>query len=488
MEETATTYIITKLLFQRGLALVYVISFLVAINQFIPLLGENGLLPVPQFIKHVRFFESPSLFFAFPTDLAFRAAAWFGFILSLAALFGITERFGSLVSAMCWGILWVIYLSFVNIGQTFYSFGWESMLLEGGFYAMFLGGAGTSPPTLVIWMIRWMLFRTMFGAGLIKLRGDECWRDLTCLFYHYETQPMPNLFSWSFHWLPRGFLKLGVVFNHVVEIFIPFLYFFRGPLAAVGGIITILFHGLLIVSGNFSFLSLLTIVLAISTLDDQTIHLLFRLPLMDASAVPPPLQQVTIALAILVAILSIQPILNLLSPRQMMNTGYNPFHLVNSYGAFGSITRPRYEIIVEGTDELVMTEGTKWKEYEFKGKPGDVRRTPPQIAPYHLRLDWLMWFAGFSSSYQEHPWFINFVAKLLQGDQKTLGLLRANPFPDKPPTYIRASRYLYEFTTPEEKQKTGNIWKRSYVAPYFFPVSLQNKEFTNVLKAQEWIK
>jgi hypothetical protein len=169
-----------------------------------------------------------------------------------------------------------------------------------------------------------------------------------------------------------------------------------------------------------------------------------------------------------------------------MNTSFNSLHLVGTYGAFGSITRPRYEIIVEGTSDEVITSTTRWREYEFEGKPGQVNYRPPQIAPYHLRLDWLMWFAAMSS-YQEYPWFVNFVAKLLQNDGAVLSLLRKNPFPERPPRYVRALLYEYHFTDPAERKRTGNWWTRSLVGSYFPTVSMDNVQFRAVLRSQGWL-
>ena len=179
-------------------------------------------------------------------------------------------------------------------------------------------------------------------------------------------------------------------------------------------------------------------------------------------------------LGILVAILSIQPIRNMLSPDQVMNTAYNPFHLVGTYGAFGSVTRQRHEVVVEGTEENELTPSTKWREYEFKGKPGATGRMPPQIAPYHLRLDWLMWFAAMAP-YDGEPWFEHFMAKLLENDGPTLGLLRTNPFPGRPPRYVRALLYEYRFTSPEERAWTGQWWRRDLESVYFAPVSLRQE-------------
>jgi hypothetical protein len=458
-------YWYSRFLFERALAGIYLVAFLCAVNQFVPLLGEHGLQPVPRFIRAVPFRESPSLFYLAPTDLAFRVAAWAGVGLSCLALSGYAQR-GAAFTAAVWAALWVLYLSFVNVGQIFYGFGWETLLLEAGFLTIFAGGSGSAPNAVNVWLWRWLLFRIMFGAGLIKLRGDPCWRDLTCLDYYFETQPMPNPLSWYFHWLPASVHHGGVVFNHIAEVIVPFGYFAPQPIAAIAGVITIVFQLVLIVSGNLSWLNWLTIVLAIPTLSD---HWLSWLPV-----TPPPLEAAHIVhrgavyvLAAAVAVMSIFPVLNMLSQNQLMNSSFDPLHLVNTYGAFGSITRTRDEIVIEGSDDPAVTDRTVWRAYEFKGKPGDVSRLPPQVAPYHLRLDWLMWFAAMSSPF-EHPWFAALLEKLLEGDPAVLGLLRTNPFPDRPPRFVRARLYRYAFTTPEEHRRTGQWWRRE-AGPEYFP-------------------
>jgi hypothetical protein len=477
-------YWLTRMVLQRGLALVYLIAFLVAVNQFRPLCGEKGLLPAPQFIRTVPLRAAPSIFYFFPRDAAFALFGWLGVLLAILAVTGISERYGTWLSMTVWALLWVIYLSFVNIGQTFYGFGWESILLESGFLAIFLGAANTEPKLVMIWLFRWVLFRVILGAGMIKLRGDPCWRDLTCLDYHFETQPMPNPLSWYFHWLPGWVHKAGVLFNHLVEVVAPFFYFAPQPASAIAGILVVLFQGSLLVSGNFSWLSFLTLILAFSTFDDAQLGKLIPLgppPL----ASPSPFHAAAIwGVALLVALLSVKPVRNLLSRDQVMNTSYNPFHLVNTYGAFGSITRERYEIVLEGTDETVVTASTHWREYGFKGKPGDPRRMPPQIAPYHLRLDWLMWFAAMPSPYYD-PWFIHLLAKLLANDALTTALLKDNPFPAAPPSHVRALHYRYRFTTPEERRKSGCWWQRELAGTYFPPVSLTDPSFRALLKRLE---
>lgn len=466
-------YWFARHLLQRGIGAMYLVAFLVALNQFRPLLGEKGLLPVPQYIRAVGFRQAPSLFHFLPKDWAFATFAWAGVFLSFLAVTGISESFGTPFSMAVWTLLWVLYLSFVNVGQTFYAFGWESLLLESGFFAIFLGASHTGPSFITILLMRWILFRTMLGAGLIKVRGDPCWRDLTCLHYHFETQPMPNPLAWYFHHLPGALKKVGVAFNHFVELAVPFLYFAPQPLAGIGGLFTVIFQGMLIVSGNFSWLNWITLVLAFSTFSDgQLAWIPLHVPGLVSMA---PVHQGAIWGVLIVTVaLSIRPVRNLLCENQIMNTGYNPLHLVNTYGAFGSITKERYEIVLEGTEEQSPAT-TSWRAYEFKGKPGDPSRLPPQVAPYHLRLDWLMWFAAMPSPYIPR-WLLRLVEKLLEGDIATLSLLKTNPFPDRPPRMVRALYYRYRFSTPAKRRESGRWWERELVEQYLPPVSLEKEE------------
>ncbi len=481
----ATNYWLSRLLLQRGLGLVYLIAFVCVLNQFRPLLGERGLLPVAAFVQQVPFRESPSLFFFLPKDWAFMAAAWTGVALSSAVIAGAADRLNSWVGAVIWALLWALYISFVNVGQIFYGFGWESLLLEAGFFAMFLGGRDVAPQFINVLIYRWLAFRIMFGAGLIKLRGDPCWHDLTCLDYHYQTQPIPNPLSWYFHWGPEWTHRGGVLFNHFSELIVPFAYFLPQPISSIAGLITIAFQGTIMASGNLSWLNFLTIILAIPTLDDRFLSVVLPIKAPLVAATGAGFKALTAAVGLMVAVLSVNPVRNMLSRQQVMNTSFNSLHLVGTYGAFGSITKDRYEIVVEGTADTRRSSETEWREYEFKGKPGDLARMPIQIAPYHLRLDWLMWFAAMSS-YREHPWFVHLMAKLLEGDAETLSLMRGNPFPKQPPRFVRAEIYLYQFTSPEERRVSGQWWKRQRVGLYFPPVSLDDEGFRQALASQGW--
>ncbi|MGH3320564.1 MAG: lipase maturation factor family protein [Streptosporangiaceae bacterium] len=463
----APDYWFARLVFERALAAVYLIAFASALAQFRPLLGERGLLPVPRFVRAVPFRRSPSLFHLHYSDRSFVAVAGAGAVLSAVTLVGLTARTPLWGSMVVWAAIWVLYLSIVNVGQVWYGFGWESLLLETGFLAIFLGSWATAPPALVLWLLRWLLFRVEFGAGLIKLRGDPCWRDLTCLYYHHETQPMPGPLSWFFHRMPRPLHKAEVLGNHVAQLVVPFALFTPQPAASVAAALIIVTQLWLVLSGNFAWLNVITIVLALSVVDFSLIGPHIGIAAEPARLAPPPTWDlgVVLALTAFVAVLSYWPARNMLSRHQLMNYSFNPFHLVGTYGAFGTISRTRHEVVVEGTDEPEVTPHTRWTEYEFKGKPGDPRRLPPQIAPYHLRLDWLMWFAAMSPRIAE-AWFVPFVLKLLANDHATVKLLRSNPFPETGPTFVRARLYRYRFTDRRERRETGAWWSRTLLGEY----------------------
>ncbi|MFB7942785.1 lipase maturation factor family protein [Streptomyces sp. NPDC056049] len=457
-----------RTVFQRGLAVLYCVAFLSAALQFRALIGERGMLPVPAYLRRTTPLRSPSLFHWRYSDRLFATVAWTGVVLAAALAAGAGDAVPLAVAMALWLLLWGLYLSIVNVGQTWYGFGWESLLLETGFLAVFLGNDDVAPPLLVLLLLRWLLFRVEFGAGLIKIRGDACWRKLTCLCHHHETQPMPGPLSWFFHRLPRPLHRVEAAANHVVQLGVPLLLFVPQPVASIAAGLMIATQLWLVLSGNFAWLNWLTIVLAASVLDLSA--LTGEHPRPD-----PPLWYVVlvVALTALVLVRSRGPVRNLLSRDQAMNRSYDPFHLVNTYGAFGTVGRVRDEIVVEGTSDPVPGPDTEWREYGFKGKPGDPRRLPRQFAPYHLRLDWLMWFAALSPGYARE-WFGPFVERLLAGDRDTLRLLAHNPFPDAPPVHVRARLYRYRFSTWRELRATGAWWQRRLLREYLPPVRLRD--------------
>jgi hypothetical protein len=459
---------LARLVVQRALGGIYLIAFLVAANQFRPLVGEHGLEPARRFLRLAGFRRAPSVFHLHYSDRFLTAVAWTGMVLAAAVVLGLPEAGPLWLSIGVWLALWALYLSIVNAGQVFYAFGWESLLLEAGFLASFLGSARTAPPLLVIWLLRWLLFRVEFGAGLIKLRSDRCWRNLTCLYYHHETQPMPNPLSWHFHHLPRPLHKAEVLANHFTQLVVPFGLLAPQPVAKVAAVIVVVHQAWLLLSGNFSWLNVVTIALAAAAMDDRLLGPVLPDPPTAPAPAPSWYQATVLAVTLLVVVLSWWPVRNLVSRRQLMNASFDPLRLVNAYGAFGHITKERFEVIVEGTDEPRLTPTTAWKEYEFKGKPGNPRRQPPQVAPYHLRLDWMLWFAAMSSPLY-HGWVVVLADRLLRNDRPTLKLLRRNPFPDRPPTFVRMRLFRYRFSTRAEKRETGARWVRAPESDYLRP-------------------
>jgi MFS family permease len=468
-EFAAPDYSLARLVIERGLALVFMVGFVVAIRQFPALCGERGLEPAPRFLARVRFLDAPSLFHWGYSDRRMRVVGWIGVAIAFLLVLGLPQQAPLPVTLAAWFVLWVLYQSISNIGGTFYSFGWESLLLEAGFLAIFLGNDAIAPPWLVLLAFRWLAFRVEFGAGLIKLRGDRCWRDLTCMDFHHETQPMPNPLSWFFHRLPRPLHRVEVLGNFVAQAVLPFGLFLPQPVASIAAVLMIGTQLYLVVSGNYAWLNWVTILAIVAALADP-----FATTSVATFQPAPTWFNVAVAaLVIVIVILSWRPVRNMANPRQAMNASFDPFRLVNTYGAFGSVSRERIELVIEGTAANEPRPDAEWREYGFMGKPDDPARLPPQVAPYHLRLDWLLWFIPLSPRYGG-DWFVRFIARLLEGDPQTLGLLRRDPFPDAPPKFVRARFFRYRFTTLAERRVSGHWWVREFESDYLPPVGLED--------------
>jgi hypothetical protein len=495
------SYWLTRYLILRLLGLVYAVAFLVAINQIIPLIGTNGLLPAEIYFKQIGnalgstgagFIRLPSLFWFWHSDTALLTTAWIGLILSCIVIAGYAN-------APLLALLWALYMSFVHAGQDWYGYGWEIQLIETGFLAIFLCPLfdmrpfpKRPPPLLIIILFRWLICRIMLGAGLIKYRGDEAWRKGTALYYYFETQPIPGPLSRWFHFLPHALLKTGVWFNWLAELVAPWLVF--GPRLArhIAGAIIVLFQLAIILSGNLSFLNWLTIVPALACFDDGCwSHLLPGYIVNKAKAAATnseeskPMTIASYVVTALVGVLSIQPAINMLSPGQVMNSSFNPLDLVNTYGAFGSVGRERFHVIFEGTTDENPDENANWKPYIYKGLPTAPDRQSTQVAPYQLRLDWQMWFAAMSSA-DEYPWTYNLAWKLLHNDPGTISLFAGNPFPNQPPRYIRAVRYRYIFAPPGNAH--GVIWNREKVDLWLPVMSAKDPLLIGFLKSRGWLR
>lgn len=444
---------------QRGVAAIACIAFASTFIQFPALLGERGLLPIRRFLQTTYAKRQPTIFRWRYSDRMLRAICLGGMLVAAALVAGLPQLGPPWVPLVCFLAMWVAYVSIVNVGQTFYSFGWESLLCEALFVAAFLGSNEVAPQLPVLLFVCWLVFRLEFGAGMIKLRGGREWRDLTALMYHHETQPMPNPLSRFAHLLPAWFHRGEVLGNHVAQLGAPWLLFLPQPIAAIGAAVIILTQGWLVLTGNFAWLNWITIVLAFAAVGDGVVHRLIPAwpAVHDYPGTPLWWQLVTIAVVAFLVVLSWQPLRNLVARRQLMNASFNRFHLVNAYGAFGTVTKRRYEIELEGT-LAEHPEERDWVPYEFKGKPGDPRRIPRQFAPYHLRLDWLMWFLALGQP--DSGWFRTLLVRLLDADRPTLRLLRRDPFDGARPRWVRARVSPYRFATHEERRRTGLWWMR----------------------------
>lgn len=474
------SFILTCRLYLQSLGLLYFAANLSLFFQAGPLYSAEGVLPIEAYLQLAQtygtgFWEAPSIYWFISADRWLPWAAAAGMLIGIVAALGWAD-------SLLFFAAWVLYVSIVNTGQIFYGYGWETLLCESGFIAIFLSSPfrpfrrQLAVPLQYVWLLRWLTFRIMFGAGMIKLRGDLCWRDLTCLIYHFETQPIPNPLSWYFHHLPASVLKSGVIINHIVELVMPWLLFCPRPgrLIAAWSIIT--FQFILILSGNLSWLNWITIAAALSALDDSCFETISSRLLRirrhaekaGSSQTGPFWKAIRWAIFGLIAVLSIGPAVNLFSPRQQMNISFEPLHLVNSYGAFGSVGRVRNEVVLEGTSqEEISGDPAKavWREFEFKCKPGDLRRLPCAISPLQLRLDWQIWFAAISR-FEHQPWLHRLLLKIFEGDRHVLALFDRNPFPTAPPRYLRARLYRYQFTAPGEP----GWWKRELIGSYFNPI------------------
>ena len=357
-------------------------------------------------------------------------------------------------------ILLILYLSISTAGQDFWSFQWDILLTEAGFLGIFADGSRGRT-----WLFRWLLFRLMFMSGLAKLlSGDPTWRNLTALRYHYLTQPLPTPLAWYMAQLPGWFQKISAGWMFFVELLVPFLIFAPCLPRRIAACLIVALQTLILLTGNYTFFNWLTIALCV-----------FLFPDLPARGTPPESRlHRGISLALMVFVLTASGCefletfrMPLPGAAQSYLGWISPLRLVNSYGLFAVMTTTRLEIVVEGSND-----GNTWSPYEFRYKPGDVRRAPPWVAPYQPRLDWQMWFAALGTA-GENRWFYNFAARLMQGSAPVLALLDRNPFPTGPPRYLRALTYEYQFTDFAERRRTGNWWRREQKGIYLPAISLR---------------
>lgn len=490
------TYIFVRWIFLRGLGFVYLVAFASFFVQALGLIGSNGILPAHLYLKEagesygsMPFLSVPTLFWINCSDTALRAVPGLAIVFSFLVMAGVCS--GPLLI-----LLWLMYLSVVTVGGDFMGFQWDALLLEVGFLSIFfahynwldLPRKSTDersklpvPSIVVLWLFRFLLFKLMISSGCVKLlSGDLTWQNLSALHYHYWTQPLPTPLGWCAAQLPDWFQSFSVAVMFFIELIVPFFIFVPGKFRLFAAYSTMLLQVLILLTGNYTFFNILTLLLCVLLFDDGVFLKLkynrFARTLIDASVVRPASILTKMRLAALVTLIATMTFSRNVSftpePIKELSSVLSPWCLVNGYGLFAVMTTSRKEIVVEASQDAVH-----WEPYQFLFKPGDVNRAPPWVAPYQPRLDWQMWFAALGTR-QDSPWFSHFIFQLLRGSPDVKALLQSEPFDGQTPKYVRAALYDYEFTDFAELTKSGAWWRRKYIGLFFPEASLREPAST----------
>lgn len=457
------SYTIIASIFPRLLGLIYFFAIGALLFQIKGLIGKNGIQPVVNFLNSMHYLTrtKTKLYTSFPTLF------WFG--ASDSSLIGVTILglicsivliFGFLPSLMLLS-LYIIYLSIRTVGQDFLSYGWEGLFLEITVQGFLM--SLTAVPNIFVWIsINLLLFRFHLQAGFIKLQThDPAWRNLTAIAYHYETQPLPNVIAWYFHKLPLNIHKFSSLLVFFIEIILPFGIFFGQDSRIIVFIGFFFLQFMIWFTGNFSFLNQLTAVFCTILIGNKFLSSFLPPPIIERPF--PFFEYILSFIGILFILLQIIRLWHQFYPNYYFNKvlyWISPFFLANRYAIFGNMTKKRFEVVVEGSED-----GIVWKEYCFKYKPSEITRRPRWFSPYQPRLDWQAWFLPFREYYYE-DWYQSFLYHLLKGTPEVLALIRENPFKEYPPKYIRSSLYLYRFSTFKEKREKGCWWIREHAGLY----------------------
>jgi predicted DCC family thiol-disulfide oxidoreductase YuxK len=484
------TYFQSRRWFLRSLGGIYLIAFLSLWMQLDGLIGEHGILPVAEYLPAAREQIGGNAPFILPTLCWLNSSdAFLHFLCGAGAVISILLIAGFLpVIALV--LLFVLYLSLTIAGQTFLSFQWDILLLEAGFLAIFfapvrwrISGGRDAPISRVgHFLLKLLLFKLILMSGVVKLTsGDDSWWNLTALDYHYETQPLPTIIGWWAHQSPEWFRKFSTFFVLFVESVMPFFIWAPRRLRHVACALLILLQILIALTGNYCFFNLLTIALCLLLIDDAAWLRGKRgaLPTGGTRSVVSHISswQTGIAVTVLLATLPLNAMLIFSAfkpeatwprPVAALYGHVAPFRIVSGYGLFRIMTKTRPEIILEGS-----ADGIDWLPYEFKWKPGDLNQPPHWVAPHQPRLDWQMWFAALGT-YRQNPWFVSLTKRLLENRPEIMQLLARNPFPNKPPLFVRSTLYDYHFTSVIEHKTTGAWWKREERTEYLPSLSLKD--------------
>jgi hypothetical protein len=328
----------------------------------------------------------------------------------------------------------------------------------------------------------------MFSSGLAKLvSGDPLWRGMEALNYHYETQPLPTWGGWYAHQLPHWFQEVSVAGVFFIQLVVPFLIFAPRRIRMGACLVIAGFQCLIWITGNYGFFNLLVLALCILLLDDATLGKILPQKLFSRNSSGSGQRQFIkvkqlagdLLAVVVISIATLQyltPMLfkNFQPPEFIsdLNRWVRPYYLVNPYGLFAVMTANRNEIVIEGSED-----GEIWKAYEFKWKPGNIKRAPSFVAPHQPRLDWQMWFAALSE-YRHQRWIQKFLHRLMENSPSVPRLLEKNPFPEKPPQYLRAVLYRYHLSEFSDWRRDQSWWRRERLGLYAPVITLKpSKQF-----------
>lgn len=452
-------------LFLRLLALIYLAAFISVALEIQGLVGAQGILPAAEHLARLDsltahgWLRFPTLFWIDHSDAALVAAAYVGCFFAVLLLAG----FYPLLSTI---VLFLLYLSLFRVGQMFFNFQWDYLLLETGFLAIFLTAG---PSRLLLFLFHWLLFRLRFLSGLSKiLSGDPNWHNLTTLDYYFETQPLPHAGAWYAHHLPETLLKAGTGFTLFVELVVPFFIFLPRPFRIFAAASTILIQLAIIATSNHNFINLLTIALCLFLLDDRAIRGVIPNWLGGAASAGRGLVRRLLLVPLAIVILlssSANAYLHLADRRDELGLDspvnwVRAWGLGNVYHVFPTMQTERHELMIEGSHD-----GSEWRRYRFRYKPDSVDDPPRFVMPLHPRLDWMIWFIPPQNPGM-WPWFDRFMWRLRENAAPVTGLLEENPFAEAPPRYLRIRVYRYRFSTPAERERDGRFWQAEYLGEF----------------------
>ena len=511
--------LIPRWIFLRALALWYFSAFHALLFQIKGLMGPEGILPAGQYLAAVarglgprRFWFAPTLFWFSSSSRMLMAVMIIGLVASIIALFNLWPRLSFMVC-------WICFLSFVTATSVWSNYQSDGMLLEAGFLSLFFAprglvpgwGAHSLPSRASYFLLQWEWFRIYFESGMVKLlSGDQQWRNMTAMDEYYQNGPLPTWIGWYVQHLPHWFHAASALGTLIMELGVVLMLFFPRRVRIVCFFIVTPWEIGVILTANYTFLNYLVLSLGVLLLDDQFLRRFVpvrfgprepiapayeepqderSLSILSAVETPPGDPPDTVArrapagrrgrlgehlrafrFAVSVVMLTWiaydttvemigLPLRAIPLPTAPI-TILDPFRIANQYGLFAVMTRGRYEIEFQGSND-----GSNWIAYPFRYKPQALNDAPGIYAPYQPRFEWNLWFASLGE-WRQNDFAPLTQWRLLRNSRDVVALFRANPFPNVPPRFARAVLWQYWFTSREEKRRTGNWWRRQWVGIY----------------------